>query len=166
MNLDAHLLLVVGVCILYVVGMDLAVLELDASCNLSEVVSGDVLVEVDVVDLLLEELRMGELRSQVAIVGEQEHTRGVTVETSDGVDALGAGILDEVHDRLALLRVVGSSDIVLGLVEQNVDLLLKRDGLVVESYLVSAEYLGAQFGDDIAIDGDDTSLDELVGLAA
>ena len=75
---------------------------------------------------------MRQLAGQLAIVGEQEHTRRVAVETAHGIDALAAGTLHEVHHRLAVLRVVAGGDIVLGLVEQDIDLLLDADLLVVE----------------------------------
>ena len=165
MDLDTHLLLVSLVGILNVVGLDLAILELDALCNLREIMSGNSLIEIDVVDLLLEVLGMRQLRGEVAIVGEEEHTRGVTVETTNGVDALGAGVLDQVHNSLALLRVIAGGDVVLGFVEEHVDLLLDRDGLVVELHLIGAQHLGAQFGDHLSIDGDHTGLDELISLA-
>ena len=164
-DLDADLLLVNGIGILDIVGMDFTILELNALCYLRQVVGSNGLVEVDVVDLLLEELRMSELGCQVTVVGQQKDARGVTVETPHRIDALRTSILDEIHDRLALLRVIGRGDVVLGLIEQDVDLLLLSNGLVVETDFVGTENLGTQFGDDIAIDGNDTSLDELVGLA-
>ncbi len=107
---------------------------------------------------------MRELRCEVAIVGKQEHASGVAVETSDGIDALGAGILDKVHNGLALLRVVAGGDIVLRLVEEDIDLLLDADGLVVEAYLVGAEHLGAQLRNNLSVDSDDAGLYELIGL--
>ena len=165
MNLDAHLLLVDSIGILHVIGLDLTVFQLDTLGNGLQVVSGDVLVEIDVIDLLLEIFRMGELRCEVTIVGEQKHTRGVTVEASHWIDALRAGILDEVHHRLALLGIVTSGDIVLGLVEQHIDLLLQCNGLVVELHLVGAQDLRAELGNHLSVDGDHTSLDELIGLA-
>ena len=165
MDLNAYLLLVDGVGILHVIGLDLSILQLYALGNLLEVVSGDVLIEIDVIDLLLEILGMGELRGEVSIIGEQKHTGGVAVETSYRVDALGACVLDQIHDGLTLLRVVTGGDIVLGLVEQDVDFLLDDDGLVVELDLIGAEDLGSELGDHLSVDGDDAGLDELIGLA-
>ena len=123
------------------------------------------LVEEDMIDLLLEIFRMGELRSQIAIVGEQKHTRGVTVETTYRIDTLRTSVLHEVHHRLALLRIVRSRDIILGFVEQHIHFLLDADGLVVETNLVGAQHLGSEFGHHLTIDGDNTCLDELVCLA-
>ena len=164
MYLDAHLFLVNGISILDIVGLDLAVLELNTLGNLLEVVGCHVLVEINVIDFLLEELRMGEFRSKVTIVCQQEDTGGVTVEATYGINALGACTLDEIHDRLALLGVVAGGDVVLGLVEQHIDFLLEVNGLVVETYLVGTKHLAAQFGNHLTVDGDDTCLDELVSL--
>ena len=164
MYLDAHLFLVNGISILDIVGLDLAVLELNTLGNLLEVVGCHVLVEINVIDFLLEELRMGEFRSKVTIVCQQEDTGGVTVEATYGINALGACTLDEIHDRLALLGVVAGSDVVLGFVEQHIDFLLEVNGLVVETYLVGTKHLAAQFGNHLTVDGDDTCLDELVSL--
>ena len=146
--------------------MHFTVFEGDAVGYLLHVVSGEVLVEIYVIYLLLEELGMGQLASQLAVVGEQEHTHSVAVKTTHGVDALGASVLDEVHHGLALLGVIHCGDIVLGLVEQHVHLLLDGHGLVVELHLVGAQHLGTQFGHYLAVDGDHACLDKLVGLAA
>ena len=102
-DLDAYLALVCVACILDSVCMYLAVLQLDALSNLLHVVSRYVLVEVYVVYLLLQELRVCELRSEVAVVGEQEHAGCVAVEASYRVDALRAHVLHEVHHGLTLL---------------------------------------------------------------
>ena len=165
-DLNAHLLLIGLGSVFDSICMDLAIIELDAFGNLTEVGSCDILVGVDVIDLLLEELRVSELGSQFAIVGEQEYARGVAVETTDGVNALIAGTLDEVHDRLAVLGIVAGGDIILRLVEEHVDLFLDANGLVVELDLVRTLHLRAELGDDYAIDADDASLDKGIGLAA
>ena len=54
-----------------------------------------------------------ELRSEVAVVGEQEHAGCVAVEASYRVDALRAHVLHEVHHGLTLLRVVACCHAVL-----------------------------------------------------
>ena len=118
------------------VGVHFTVFEGDAVGYLLHVVSGEVLVEIYVIYLLLEELGMGQFASQLAVVGEQKHTNRGAGKTTHGVDALGASVLDEVHHGLALLGVIHCGDIVLGLVEQHVHLLLDGHGLVVGLHLV------------------------------
>ena len=164
MDLNAYLRLVVFLGIFDGIGMHLTILQLDTFSNLLHIGSGNVLVEIDVINLLLEELRMSELGSQVTVVGEQEHTRGVAVETTYGIDALRANILYEIHHGLALLRIVAGGDIVLGFVEQHIYFLLQSDGLVMEHHLIGAEHLGAKFGNHFPIDLHYACLDKLIGL--
>ena len=107
---------------------------------------------------------MRELGSQVTVVGEQEHTRCVTVEAADRIDALRASILDEIHHSLALLRIIAGGNSVFRLVKQHVDLLLKCDGLIVEDNGIGALYLGTQLLDHLAINEHYASLDEIIGF--
>jgi len=165
-DLDAYLALVGVACVLDSVCMYLAVLQLDALSNLLHVVSCYVLVEEYVVHLLLQELRVCELGSEVAVVGEQEHAGCVAVESAYGVDALWAHVLHEVHHGLTLLRVVACCHAVLWFVEQHVHLLLEVYGLVVEFYLVCALDLGAELGHYLSVHSNHACLDELVSLTA
>ena len=71
MDFNAYLFLVYGVGILYVIGLDISIFQCDTFGNLLQVVRRYVLVEEDVIDFLLEELGMCELRCQVAVVGKQ-----------------------------------------------------------------------------------------------
>ena len=151
--------------ILNVVGLNLTILKLDALGNLCQVVSGNVLIEVNVINLLLQVLRMCKLRSQIAIVGEQQHTSSVAVETTYGVDTLRTSVLNEVHYSLTLLRIVAGSNVVLWLVEQYVNLLLDVYGLIVELNNIGTQDLCSQLGYNLAVNRYYTCLDELVGLA-
>ena len=163
--LDAHLALVVVVGILYGVSVYLAIFEGDAIGYLLHVVGGKVLVKIYVIDLLLQELRVSELAGELAIVGKEQHTHGVAVQATYGIDALRTGILDQIHNGLALLWIVDGGNVVLRFVKQYIDLFLDRDGLVMKLNLVGAENLGSQFGNDLTIDRYHTGLDKLVGLA-
>jgi hypothetical protein len=166
MDLDTHLLLVNRVGILHVISLNFPVIEGNTLCYLLEIMGGDVAVEIGVVNFLLQELRMRQLRSEVTVVGEQEHACGITVKTSYRVDTLRAGVLDKVHDSLTLLRVIAGCDIVLRFVQQNIYLLFQCDGLVVELDIIGTEHLGAQFSDDLSVDRDNTGLYELISLSA
>ena len=68
MDLNTHLFLVCSISILYVVSMYLSVLELYAVCYLLQVMGCAVLVEIDMIYLLLQELRMCELRCITSLV--------------------------------------------------------------------------------------------------
>ena len=164
MNLDTYLLLVSIAGIVDSVGLDFTIVKGDTLGNLLNIVSSNGLVEIYVVDLLLQELRMSQLRSQVTIVGQKQHTSGVAVQTTNRIDALLASTLHQVHHSLTLLGIVAGGHIVLGLVQQHIDLLLHTNGLIVEQHLVSTQYLGTQLGNNLAIDLYDTCCDELVSL--
>ena len=164
-NLDAYLALVCVAGILDGVGMYFAVLKFDAVGNLLQVVCCHVLVEIDMVNLLLEELGVCELRGEVAVVGEEKHAGGVAVESAYGVDALRTYVLDEVHYGLALLWVVACGDAILRLVEQDINLLLKGYGLVVELYFVGAHYLCSEFCYSFAVHCHHSCLYEFIGFA-
>ena len=164
-NLDAYLALVGVTGILDGVGMYFAVLKFDAVGNLLQVVCCHVLVEIYMVNLLLEELGVCELRGEVAVVGEEKHAGGVAVESAYGVDALRTYVLDEVHYGLALLWVIACGDAILRLVEQDINLLLKGYGLVVELYFVGAHYLCSEFCYSFAVHCHHSCLYEFIGFA-
>ena len=164
MNLNTHLALIVLVGILHGIGMYLTVFKRHALSYLFEIVSSDILVKMHMIHLLLQELGMGEFAGHIAIVGEQEHTGGVAVETAHGIDALGTSILHEIHYGLALLRIVAGGDVIFRLVEKHIDFLFKAYGIVVELHLIGAEHFGAQLGNHLTIDRDYTCLDELISL--
>ena len=64
------------------------------------------------------------------------------------------------------MGIVERSDVALGLVQHQVDLLLALHRLVVEPHFVGRQHLGPQFGDNFAVDRNDARRDEIVGLAA
>jgi hypothetical protein len=163
-DLDTYLAVVTLVGILNSVGMYLAILQLNALSDLLQILGSHVLVEEYMVDLLLEELRMGQLAGKLTVVGQQQHTGGVAVQTTYRIDALGTCVLHEIHHRLALLGIVAGSDIILRLIEQHIYFLLKCDRLIVELHDIGAEHLGAELGDDLIVDRHHTSLNELISL--
>ena len=146
--------------------MDFTVVKLNALSDALNVRGGYVLVKEHVVDLLLEEVGVCELACQVTVVGEEQYAGGVAVQASNGIDMLAAGALDEVHHGLTLLRVVSGGHVILGLVEQDVDLLFGHDGLVVEHYVVRTQHLGSQFGNHFSVHAHHTCCNEVVGFAA
>ena len=138
MNLYTYLLLIHCIGILHLIGLNLSIFERDTIAYLLKVVSGDVLVKIDMVNLLLQELGMSELAGHVTIVGEEQYSCSVTVETSHRIDTLRTGSLHKVHHCLTLLWIIAGGYIILGFIEQHIDLFLKDNGLVVETHLVGA----------------------------
>ena len=143
MNLDAHLALVVVIGILDGVGVHFTIFEGDAVGYLLHVVGGKVLVKIYVIDLLLQEFRVSKLTGELSIVGKEQHAHGIAIQATYGIDALRTGVLDKVHDGLALLRIIDGGNVVLRFVKQYIALFLDRDGLVMELNLVGAENLGS-----------------------
>ena len=95
-NLDANLLLVL-LYVGYFVGVYLAIVESDTLGNLIHVGTSESLIQCHLINLLLHERRVGELAREVSIVGKEEQSDTILVETTNGVDALGAGALDQLH---------------------------------------------------------------------
>ena len=164
MDLDTYLAVVTIVGILDSVGMYLAILQLNALSDLLQILGSHVLVKEDMIDLLLEELRMRQFAGKLTVVGQQQHTGGVAVQTAYRIDALRTCVLHEIHHSLALLRIITGSDVVLRLVEQHIYFLLKCDRLIVELHDIGAEHLGAELCDDLVIDRHHTCLDELISF--
>jgi len=75
-----------------------------AADDLVEVTFRENLVEDDVVDLLYFVGGVGEFLREIAIVGEEEDTGGVAIQATDGEDAFGGGVLDEMQDGFTALR--------------------------------------------------------------
>ena len=105
-NLNAYLVLVLLVGVLDSIGMYLAIFQLNAFSDLLNVVLSDGLVKIDMINFLLEELRMSQLAGQVAVVGEQQNSGSVAIQAPYGIDALGASVLDEIHIIVFLCRLI------------------------------------------------------------
>ena len=88
------------------------------------------------INFLLQILRMGKLAGQLAIVGKQKHTRCIAVKTANGIDALATSTLYKIHNGLAVLRVIAGSNIILGFVQENINLLLYAHQLIVEQHRI------------------------------
>ena len=116
------------------------------------------------IDLLLEELGVCKTACHLTVIGKQQHTGGVAVQTAYGVYTLLAGTLYIIHNGLTLLGIINSGNAILRFVEQDVDLTLNAYQLIVEQYVVTAMDLGTQLGNGLAVYLNYTSLDELIGL--
>ena len=104
--------------------MYLSILELDPLSDALHVLYGYRFIEPYMIDFLLHVGGVSELAREVSIVGDEDDPCGITVQSPHGIDAFVTSPLDKVHDRLTALWVVGGSDAVLRLVEQDVYLAL------------------------------------------
>ena len=165
MNLDAHLVFISIMRILYGICMHLSVFQLDTFCNLLHVVSRHILVQEHMVHLFLQILRVGQFAGQVTVVCQQQHTRGITIQTSNRIDALGTHVLHQIHHRLTLLRIITGGDVVFRFVEQHINFLFQRYRLIMKHHLIGAHDLGSQFRHHFTVHLNHTGLYVLIGLA-
>ncbi len=163
---DADLCAVAAVDIADLVGVDGAVFEFNTLDELVEILFGDGFVEEYVVNLADLVLGVHELLGHVAIVGEEEDAGGVAVETPYGVDALLACVGYDVHDGSASFGVVGCGDAILGLIEEDVDLLFGFELFAVVLDVGIGRNGYAHLGHYLSVDLNLAGLDEFVGLTA
>ena len=111
---------------------------------------------------------MGQLLSEFSVVGQQQHSGRGLVQAAYRKNTLGAHIpADELHHIFLGVGVAGGGHEVLGLVEQDVDLLLSAQTLSVEADVVLRGIdLHSHLSDNLSVDGHQTGGDILVGLAA
>ncbi len=102
--------------------MDRSVFKLNAVSNTLHILFGYIFVSPDMVDLFLDIFGVGQLGSEIAVVGKQKHTGCVAVETAYGVDAFVAGSLDEIHHSQTSVGIIAGGHAVFRLVEQDVAL--------------------------------------------
>ncbi len=76
--------------------------------------------------------------------------------------------MKQIHDGGAVFRIAKRSDVALGLVHQQINMPLGTvKKLSVHADVIDFRIsLGAQFGDDLAVYGDESAGDDLLGLAA
>ena len=108
---------------------------------------------------------MRQFAGQIAVVGEEQHTCSIAVKATYGIDAFGTGSLYKFHHGFPLLRIVACGNIVSRLIEQYIDFLFKRYGLVVELHFVGTHNLCAQLGNDLSVYRDHTGLYKFIGFA-
>jgi len=101
----------------------------------------------------------------VAIIGRQQSTTGVVIETADGHDTL-RDPSEHVGDRRPTLGVIEGGHHLTRLVNEIVDRLLRHEPFSVDfdAVLVRID-LGAQLGHDAPIDAYPPRQDELLGSA-
>ena len=108
---------------------------------------------------------MSKLLGDLTVVGEHQDSGSVLVESSDRENTHMA-TLDQVHDGLLRMGIASAGDVALGLVHDDVYLLLTLESLSVETDIVLKHInLGSELGHDLTIDGHDSGLDQGVSLA-
>ena len=139
------------------------VVELDSLPQPPELRLGRLAFDLDVVDLLDAVARVGEAVGERAVVREHEGTGRVDVEAADGHDP---GLVPhEVDNGRTAPRVARGRDHAGRLVQEHVRESLRRDRRAVQLDAVSLTHERVQLP-GLAVDGDATGLDQLVGAAA
>ena len=101
-----------------------------------------------------------------SVIGQEKDTGGIAVKTTNGIDALFACALDEIHHRCASVGVLRGGHAIFRLVEQDIAFAFESDCLSVVFDCVGMSDFCAEFGDDFSVDLDKPLLDIFVGLAA
>jgi hypothetical protein len=104
---------------------------------------------------------------KVAVVGEQQETARMVFEAADRKDAF-ANAVEEIAEAAAAFGVAHGGDDFGGLVEHDVDQLGRRLDELAGNFDVVARGvgLGAQLGDEAAVDGDEAGRDHLLGVSS
>ena len=98
-----------------------------------------------VINLLLQELRMCQFRSQITIVRQQQHTCSVTVQTTYRINTLIASTLHQIHYCTTCLRIIRGSHSVFRLIQQDINLTFNAHHLIMELHFVSTFDLSSEF---------------------
>jgi len=144
-----------------------AVPELHTAAQAFNLIVVEDALDLDVIALHHAGARMHERMGHRAVVRDQQQPLGVIIEPADGIEPAPV-LADEIHHRRAPLRVADGGDDAVGLVEHEVDRRrLKVEELAVHLDMVALRIgLGAQLGDDPAVDGDAAVRDQRLRLPA
>ena len=162
MDFDTNLLLVSRASIIDGVSMDFTVFQSDAFGNLAHIGSCYILVGINMIDFLLQEFWMSQLGSQITVVGQKKNTGRIAVQSSNRINAFATRAAYQIHNGLAVLRVVACRYVILWLIQQYIDFLFNVDRLVVEFDFIGTFYLGSQFCNHFTIYANHTGCDELI----
>ena len=163
-DLDPYLAKVLLIDVADSIRMDLSILELYPLSDTLHIFDGDGLIKPDLIDLLLHEGGVSQLTREVAIIGDEDDPRGISVQTTYGIDALLTSPLDEIHHGTATLGIIGGRHAVLRLIQQDIYLALGGDTLSLVDDLIEACDTRAKLLDDDPIDRDLPCCDEFVCL--
>jgi len=166
MDFNAHGILVFTFHIGYGIGGNGPVFEFDAVGDFLHVGHRHRFVEGHLVDFFHFVAGMGESLRELPVVGEQDESCGVFIESSHRIDPFLTGLFDQVHNGAFGMGIVGGGHHLAGFVEQNIDFPFGSEKAVVEADLVGRGNLGSQFGDHLSVDGDHTRGNVFVGFTA
>jgi len=109
----------------------------------------------------------GEFLGEGAVVGEEEEAFAGVVEAAHGIDTFRERA-EKLHDGGAAFGIADGGDVAFGLVEHEINRALSGlDGFAVDGDGIGVGIgFGAEFGDDLAVEGDAAGGDDFFGFAA
>ena len=108
---------------------------------------------------------MGQAVGELAVIGHDHQAGAVLIQPADRIDPLG-DLGEEIDDPGPARRVEVGGHVTLGLVDGEVDDLLKPDRFAIDGDPGLGVYPGAELADDLAIDGDTSLKDVFLAAAA
>ncbi len=145
---------------------DRAVVELNAFAEPLDVLGAQLAVDLHVIRLRHVARGREELRRQLTVVGEQQNTLGIEIETADRLHR-HRQVLQVVHDHGTTTVIRHCRDAALGLVEHDVEVLERDYRLAIDRDVVLVRIdLGAEHRDRLAVDVHASRGDQIFGLAA
>ena len=151
MDLNTDLLLAFAY-IADLIGLNKAIFESDTLNDLLHIGFGKCLIQSYLIDLSFLIRRVGQSLCQIAIVGKQQHSQRVLIQSTYGIDALRAGTLHDIHNCLRCMVILNSCNKALRLIHQDIDLLLAYNTAIINAHLIGRLNLRTHLGNNNTID--------------
>src|SRR5574344_907114 len=146
MNLNSYLTLVL-INITYIVcTYIISITYIHSIEQLLHILSRNISVKTYVIYLLLQEFRMSKSGGHFTVIGQQEYTGSISVETAYRIYTLFTSSFYIIHDCLAFLRIIYCSNTIFRFIEQNIDLAFDANQLIMEQYVVTSFYFCSKLG--------------------
>ena len=107
---------------------------------------------------------MGELSSQITIVGKKQYASRIAVKTTHRINTLRASVLYEINHSMTLLRIIRGSNCIFGFIQKNIHFLLATNRLIMEFHLIGRKHLCTKLAYDHTINGNHTCEDKIISL--
>ena len=164
MDFNTHLITFNIVGITDCVCMDFTIFQFNTGSNLIHIRFCQILIQINMVDFLLQELRMRQLRSQIAIIRQQQHTSSITVQTSYRIDTFATSSFHKIHYSKTRLRIIRSSHTIFRLIQQHIHLTFNAYRFIMELHDISTFDLSTQFRYHFTIHRNNAGCDKFIGF--
>ena len=88
----------------------------------------------------------------------------LTVQPPHRINPFITGILHKCHYRFSFLGIIGGGHIILGFIQQQVDLSFSPDPFTVITHVITGLYFRSQLGDAFPVHSNNTCGDQLICL--